>query len=236
MGAAAAAEVAEDLRARLARQPSVRMVFAAAPSQTEVLAALQQERGIEWARVTAFHMDEYTGLPADHPARFGRWLQRHLFDALPLGMVHLITPEPDPEAAASAYTALLAAAPIDLVLLGIGVNGHIAFNDPPVADLADPLDVKMVELDPVCRQQQVDDGCFSGLDVVPRRAITLTVPRLLRADKLVCVVPGSVKRAALRAMLHDPIGEACPATALRTHPRVTVHCDADAAGTLGASC
>ncbi|MGO4123005.1 6-phosphogluconolactonase [Inquilinus sp. YAF38] len=225
MGRAAASVVAAKLRRRLGDGGSARMIFAAAPSQAEMLDALVAEPGIDWGRVTAFHMDEYIGLAPDAPARFALWLWRHLFDRLPFGAVHLIDPGKDPAAAAADYARALARAPIDIVCLGIGVNGHLAFNDPPVADLTDPLDVKVVELDAVCRQQQVDDGCFPTLDSVPTHAITLTLPRLLRADRLVCVVPGAAKREAVRRALHDRIGAACPATALRRHPAVTLFLD-----------
>jgi glucosamine-6-phosphate deaminase len=148
---------------------------------------------------------------------------------LPFGTVHLIDPGNDPAAAADDYAQALAEAPIDIVCLGIGVNGHLAFNDPPVADLADPLDVKIVELDAICRQQQVDDGCFTGIGDVPTHAITLTIPRLLRADRLFCVVPGVAKRTAVRRALHDPITAACPATALRQHRAVGLFLDAESA-------
>jgi glucosamine-6-phosphate deaminase len=225
MGQAAASVVAAKLRRLLQDGGSARMIFAAAPSQAEMLDALVAEPGIDWGRVTAFHMDEYIGLAPDAPERFALWLRRHLFDRLPFGAVHLIDPGKSPAAAAAEYARLLAAAPIDIVCLGIGVNGHLAFNDPPVADLTDPLDVKVVELDAVCRQQQVDDGCFRRLVDVPTHAITLTVPRLLRADRLVCVVPGAAKHEAVRRALHDPIGAACPATALRRHPAVTLFLD-----------
>jgi glucosamine-6-phosphate deaminase len=228
MGRAAAALVATEMRARLAGGAGLRMIFAAAPSQAEMLEALVAEPGIDWGRVTAFHMDEYIGLAEGAPERFALWLRRHLFDRVPFAAVHAIDPGRDPAAAARAYAAALDAAPIDIVCLGIGVNGHLAFNDPPVADLADPWDVKIVELDATCRQQQVDDGCFAGFDDVPTHALTLTVPRLLRADRLVCVVPGAAKRDAVRRALHDPIGAACPATALRQHPRVVLFLDAEA--------
>lgn len=225
MGRAAASAVAEDLRRRLAGGGRARMIFAAAPSQAEMLDALVAEPGIDWGRVTAFHMDEYIGLAPDAPARFALWLRRHLFDRLPFGAVHPIDPGADPAVAAAAYADALAEAPIDIVCLGIGVNGHLAFNDPPVADLDDPLDVKVVELDAVCRQQQVDDGCFPAFADVPTHALTLTVPRLLRAERLICVVPGAAKREAVRRALRDPIGAACPATALRRHPAVTLFLD-----------
>jgi glucosamine-6-phosphate deaminase len=227
MGAAAARDVADALRAQLLEGQTVRMVFAAAPSQAEMLAALVAEPGCDWSRVVAFHMDEYVGLPPDAPQRFGAWLGTRLFDRLPFGEVHLIRLGEDPEQTAAEYAARLAEAPLNIVCLGIGVNGHIAFNDPPVADFSDPLDVKIVTLDDVCRRQQVDDGGFPSFDEVPRQAVTLTIPRLLAADRLFCVVPGRAKRAAVRRTLRDPIGEACPGTALRTHPDCTLYLDAD---------
>lgn len=226
-GAASADAIATELRARLSRQPTVRMIFAAAPSQSETLAALIEAPGIDWGRVVAFHMDDYIGLAPDAPERFAIWLDTHLFDKLPFGEVYRIVAEPDPEAAAAAYAAAMAEAPIDIVCLGIGVNGHIAFNDPPVADFEDPLDVKVVELDEICRQQQVDDDCFATLADVPLRAITLTVPRLLRADKLFCVVPGRGKREAVRQTLHGPISTDCPASILRLHPDCILYLDAE---------
>lgn len=194
LGRAAARDIATTLVRKLAAQPDVRVVFAAAPSQQETLDALAAEPGIDWQRVTAFHMDEYLGLAPEAPQRFGTWLRTALFDRLPFGTVHLIDPpdadDDEPAARVERYDALLAAAPIDLVCLGIGVNGHLAFNDPP-ADLHDAARVRVVELDDVCRQQQVDDGCFDEFDDVPRQAITLTVPALLAADELFCMVPGN---------------------------------------------
>lgn len=227
MGRAAGADVAAHLRALLAGQAGVRMVFAAAPSQTEALAALVAAPGIDWSRVTAFHMDEYVGLPPGAPQRFAAWLDAHLFGKVPFGAVRRIVPEPDAEAAAAHYAALLAEAPVDAVVLGIGVNGHVAFNDPPVADFRDPLAVKIVELDAVCRRQQVDDGCFPTVADVPTHALTLTVPRLMDAARLFCVVPGPAKRAAVTATLRGPIETACPASILRLHPDCTLYLDAD---------
>lgn len=232
MGRAAAAAIADAVRAGLVRRPTLRMVFAAAPSQREMLHALAQELDVDWSRVTAFHMDEYLGLPPDVPQRFGGWLHEEFFDRVPLGAVRLIEPGSDPERTAVEYAAELAEAPIDLVCLGIGDNGHLAFNDPPVADFDDPAAVKIVELDEACRRQQVADGCFPALADVPRTALTLTIPRLLAADRLIGVVPGPRKREAVRRALTDPIGPACPATALRTHPDCTLFLDADAAAGL----
>ena len=233
-GRAAAGEAAEILRRALADQGAARVVFAAAPSQQHMLDALATAPDIDWSRVTAFHMDEYIGLPPEAPERFGNWLNAAFFRRVPLKAVHLIETgtDLDPQANARAYGRLLAERPIDLVCLGIGVNGHLAFNDPPVADLADPLDVKVVQLDEVCRQQQVDDGCFPSFDQVPLEAVTLTIPRLLNARHLVGVAIGTHKSAAVRRTVLDPVGADCPATALRTHADCTLHLDADAASLL----
>lgn len=227
MGEAAAQDIADALRIALARQQEVRMVFAAAPSQAQMLATLCSAPGIDWTRVTAFHMDEYIGLPPDAPERFAKWLDDNLFDRLVFAQVHRLVPEPDPAVAVETYARLLAAAPIDFVCLGIGVNGHIAFNDPPVADFADPLEVKVVPLDDQCRQQQVDDECFARFEDVPEQAITLTVPRLMRAGRLFCVVPGQLKRDAVRAALYGPISTECPASILREHPNCSLYLDAE---------
>lgn len=227
MGAASAGAIAAELRERLSRQSQVRMIFAAAPSQTESLHRLREEPGIDWSRVTAFHMDEYIGLPADAPQRFAHWLDNALFAHVPFAAVHHIVPEPDPAAAAEVYAARLAEAPIDVVCLGIGVNGHIAFNDPPVADFHDPLDVKIVALDEICRQQQVDDRCFARYEDVPEQALTLTIPRLLRANRLFCIVPGSVKRDAVRRSLYGPVATSCPASVLRQQAHCTLYLDAE---------
>ena len=155
-------------------------------------------------------------------------LEQHLFSKVPFGAVHRIPGQGSAEEICRAYAAALAEAPVDIVCLGIGVNGHIAFNDPPVALFDDPLDVKQVKLDEICRQQQVDDGCFATLAEVPRRAVTLTIPRLLAADALFCVVPGAQKRDAVRAALEGPVNTACPASILRRHPRVRLYLDQEA--------
>jgi glucosamine-6-phosphate deaminase len=223
LGRTAADEIAGELRSRLARQDGVRMIFAAAPSQQETLEWLRVAEGIDWHRVTAFHMDEYLGLPPRAPQRFAEWLKIALFDHVPLAKVHLL--EPDREGAVRQYAEELAAAPIDLVVLGFGVNGHLAFNDPPDADLDDPSPVRVVELAEASRRQQVDDGLFDRLGDVPTEAVTLTVPRLLDAGRLFCVVPGAAKAAAVGAALNDPIGPACPATALRRHADCTLYLD-----------
>jgi glucosamine-6-phosphate deaminase len=191
-----------------------------------MLDALVAQPGIDWHRVTAFHMDEYLGLAEDAPQRFGLWLRRAIFDKLPFAATHLLSPGNDPDAAAAEYARLLDEAPIDIVCLGIGANGHLAFNDPP-ADLNDSASVKIVALDDACRQQQVDDRCFATFADVPARALTLTIPRLLAADRLFCCVPGAMKREAVRRTLIDPISGDCPATALRTHSHCILYLDSD---------
>jgi len=230
MGVAAAAAAADFLRRTLSEQAAARVVFAAAPSQNEMLAALVEAEGIDWNRVEAFHMDEYLDLDSAALQRFARFLQDRLFDRLPFRAVHLI--ETDISEPVEHYEKLLKSAPIDLVCLGIGENGHLAFNDPPVADFADPVWVKAVELEEACRQQQVNDGCFATLDDVPRKAITLTIPALLSGRRLICTVPGSTKRHAVYKTLHDPVSTACPATVLRDHAGCTLFLDKESAGVL----
>jgi len=231
MAERAAKDIAQEIRACLAKQPGVRMIFAAAPSQSEMLSALRNEKDIDWSRVTAFHMDEYLDLQADAPQRFGLWLRQAIFDHLPFAAVHLLEPGDDPAQTASEYAAQLNAAPIDVVCCGIGSNGHLAFNDPP-ADFDDPLTVKIVHLDTQCRQQQVDDRCFAALSLVPTRALTITVPRLLAGRTIFCTVPGELKKEAVRRALLDPIDPMCPASALRRHPRCALYLDSDSASEI----
>ena len=230
MGAAAAAAAAQILRAAIQKQGAARIIVASAPSQNELVAGLAAAPDIDWRRVTIFHMDEYVGLPATHPASFRNYQQRHLLSCVKPAVFHGIRGEaPDSEAECARYSALLAEAPIDLVCMGIGENGHIAFNDPPVADFADPLKVKIVKLDEICRQQQVNDGCFPNLDSVPQQAITLTCPTLVSGRTLVCVVPGPRKAAAVAATLRGTISPACPASILRSHPAAILFVDEAAA-------
>ena len=227
MGAAAAADAAAYLKERLARDPEIRIVFAAAPSQNEFLDALAQTPGIDWKRVHALHMDEYIGLPADAPQGFGNFLKKRFFDRVPLASVHYIGSDLSPEQACAAYDTLLRQRPIDIVFMGIGENGHIAFNDPHVADFRDPLRIKKVDLDLKCRTQQVNDGCFAHLDEVPTHALTLTIPTLLSAARIFCIVPATSKAEAVRATVCGPVAERCPASVLRQHPNATLYTDAD---------
>lgn len=228
MGARAAADVATEIRSLLAQQESVRIMFAAAPSQSEMLSSLRQAPGIDWPRVSGFHMDEYLGLVADAPQRFGIWLRHEIFDRVPFGSVHLIEAGDDPVQASADYAAKLRAAIVDIVCCGVGVNGHLAFNDPP-ADFNEPLLVKIVALDERSRQQQVDDKCFASIREVPTHAITVTIPVLLAARSIFCVVPGAQKNQAVCNMLNGSITGWCAATALRLHPRCKLYLDPDSA-------
>ena len=217
-GAASAARFADRLNRVLQEQGSAAVIFASAPSQNEFTAALRKA-AIDWRRVTAFHMDEYAGLAGDHPASFRRYIREHLLDHVPIGAFHELRGEAeDAEGECARYAALLAEARPAVAALGIGENGHLAFMDPPVCDFDDPRDVKVVELDRVCRMQQVHDGCFATLDEVPTHALSLTVPVFMRTLHAAVTVPGPTKRAAVRAALQGPVTTACPASILRRHP------------------
>lgn len=230
MGLAAAARAAGILRESIKINGTARIIVASAPSQDELLAGLTAAEDIDWSRVTVFHMDEYVGLPSDHSATFRCYQRKHLLSKVVPAAFHEIRGEAsDPTQECQRYAELLSAAPIDLVCMGIGENGHIAFNDPPVANFGDPLAVKVVELDEACRRQQVNDGCFPDFDAVPTHAITLTCPTLMSGKSLVCVVPGPRKAEAVASTLESPVSESCPATILRKHPSATLFLDPSAA-------
>lgn len=239
LGRAAARAVAAHLHGVIARQGEARVIFACAPSQDEFLAALvdpaQCGLALDWPRITAFHMDDYVGLTGAHSQSFRHYLKEHLLRHVAIGRFHpLPAEEKDTAAVAASYTALLREKPIDLICMGIGENGHIAFNDPPVADFEDPHLVKVVELDLACRQQQVNDGCFPTLADVPRHAFSLTVSVFRQAHRLSIHVPGPRKAAAVRATVEGPVTTACPASILRLHPDATLYVDTAAAGQLSA--
>jgi glucosamine-6-phosphate deaminase len=207
------------------KNEEVNVIFAAAPSQQEVLEDLRS-KNLEWNRINAFHMDEYVGLDEKAPQRFGNFLKAALFDHVPFKSVHYIDGNAeDVDAECKRYAELLERYPAHVVILGIGENGHIAFNDPPVADFHDPLLVKKVELDQVCRQQQVNDECFSRLEDVPTHAITLTIPALMRGKSLHCVVPGETKIDAVDNTIHREIREQYPSTILKTHDHAVLYVD-----------
>lgn len=228
MDAASGAMAAQAISAAVERQGGARIILASAPSQAGFLQQLFTH-GVPWEKVTVFHMDEYVGLEASHPASFRRFQSDHVLSLIKPAAFHGICGESrDPIAETERYAALLNVAPIDVVCAGIGENGHLAFNDPP-ADLQDPKRVKIVTLDEACRRQQVNDGCFERIEAVPSTAITLTVPALLAGGELFVVVPGIRKAEAVKNTLTLPVSGACPATALRTHPRASLFIDPDSA-------
>ena len=244
LGRAAAADAAEAIARVIEEKGSCSVIFAAAPSQNEFLAALCEEDArsggkVDFTRVHAYHMDEYVGLSKDAPQGFGNFLRRGIFDLVPFGRVEYLqvssenADEPAEERKArieaeiGRYSRLLKEDPVDLVFMGIGENGHIAFNDPHVARFDDPALVKLVSLDERCRMQQVHDGCFASLEEVPTHAVTLTVPALAAGKELFCMVPASTKEEAVGLTVLGEIREKVPATILRIHPHATLYVDRD---------
>lgn len=233
MGAVAARDVAAKIKELLAQKETINMIFAAAPSQNTFLAHLVADKSIEWGRINAFHMDEYIGLPAKAPQGFGNFLRRHIFDLVPFRSVNFINiAAKDAEAECRRYSALLDEYPVDIVCLGIGENAHIAFNDPWVADFNDPVLVKPVPLDEVCRQQQVNDGCFASIDQVPTHALTVTIPGLTRAPWMFCIVPYTTKANAVWNVINREISENFPATILRRKAGSVLYLDNESSSLL----
>ena len=232
MGRIAAQDIRAVMEKLLEEKAEINMIVAAAPSQNEVLAELCTYTDLAWDRVNAFHMDEYIGLPKSAPQCFSNFLVEHIFSKLPFKSVNLICSENGAEAECARYGKLLAEHSCDIVVMGIGENGHIAFNDPWVADFRDPAAIKPVMLDEVCRNQQVHDGCFETLEDVPTHALTLTCPTLMGAAYQFCVVPAPTKAKATARMLTGEISEECPATALRRAERAALYLDPDSASLL----
>lgn len=233
MGEAAAKDISAEIAKKLKEKKEINMIFAAAPSQNDVLKALVEDKSIEWNRINAFHMDEYVGLDKDAPQGFGNFLKSHLFGLVPFKSVNYIdVTATDAEAEANRYGKIIDDNPTDIVVMGIGENGHIAFNDPPVADFNDKKTAKVVKLDEVCRNQQVNDGCFAKIDDVPKNAISLTVPTLFKGKTLFCIVPAPTKANAVYETLNGTIDEHCPATILRRHDNATLYLDGDSSKLL----
>jgi glucosamine-6-phosphate deaminase len=231
---AAADDAAAGIREAIADRGVANVMFATGNSQLAFVDTLVTNTpGVRWSTVAVFHMDEYVGVGGDHQAGFQRWIRERISDRTHPLHAHYIDGSEDPRQECARYAALLRENPIDVCCLGIGENGHLAFNDPGVADFADPEDVKVVELDPVCRQQQVNEGHFGDLTSVPALAVTVTIPALLRARSVLVVVPEKRKAPAVRAALEDPISPLCPASALRTCAGAVLHLDPDSASLLG---
>jgi len=225
MGKAAAHSAAAIINEAITKKGEANVIFAAAPSQSDMLEALISE-DIDWTKVRGFHQDEYIGLDPNHPAGFGNFMRRYIFDQKPfMALYYLQCPADKVDEKCAEYAALLTKYPPDLIFLGVGENGHLAFNDPQVADFEDPKQVKVVTLDPICRNQQVNDGCFSSLDEVPTHALTLTMSRILSVPKAITVVPTALKAGAIARSLEGEISPACPASVLRRHPGAALYLD-----------
>ena len=228
LGAAAARQAAGIIRDAIAQSGRARILIATGNSQLALIDALARQQGVEWKKVDTFHMDEYVGISRDHPASFRKWIRTRVEEKVrPGSMEYLEGDAPDLEAEMARYTRLLSAGPIDLAFVGIGENGHIAFNDPAVADFEDVLMVKRVVLDEDCRRQQVGEGHFENMDAVPCEALTLTCPALFRAQSWICSVPEARKAKAVRSALEGPISAICPGSLVRTHPNATVYLDTE---------
>ncbi len=232
VGWAAAVRAAELIREAIARKGKARVIGATGNSQIPVVNALAHQE-LNWQAVELFHMDEYAGMKSDHPSSFRHWIKTRLADKVHPGKTHYLEADAsDLEAELSRYSKLLTEAPIDLAFVGFGENGHIAFNDPPVADFKDPKMVKVITLDDACRQQQAGEGHFADVASVPKEAATITCPGLFRANAWVCCVPEGRKAEAVKNALEGPISETCPASLVRRHPRAFVYLDADSAARL----
>jgi glucosamine-6-phosphate deaminase len=231
LGQAAADHAARSLRRTLSDHGRARIVAATGASQFEFLDALTSAPGIDWRQVEVFHLDEYVGLPATHPASFRRYLLERLIHKTGISRYHLLDGDINPQAALKQTGAELQSKAVDLLFAGIGENGHLAFNDPP-ADfkIADPY--LIVDLDEACRKQQVNEGWFSNLAEVPRKAISMSVRQILRANEIIVAVPDSRKAAAVKACIEGEISPMVPASILRHHPNTTIYLDTDSASLL----
>jgi len=233
MSEAAAETAAECIREAITRNGSARVVVATGNSQIAMMELLVRKSGIDWNAVDAFHLDEYVGLPDTHPASFRLWLRTRFADVVkPRSMQYLNGDAADLEAEILRYTNLLRARPIDVALIGFGENGHIAFNDPAVADFNDLATVKRVVLDDACRRQQVGEGHFPNIAAVPVEALTVTCPALMSARTLVCTVPDGRKAQAVKGAIEGEISTACPASIVRTHPKAFLFLDQESASQL----
>ena len=230
---AAAEDAATALRSALEARERARVLFASGNSQLAFLAELAASDDVDWGRVVGFHMDDYVGIEAGHPASFRRYMREHVVERLRPADFHFIEGDaPDAGREAERYSTLLGAGPIDLCCLGIGENGHLAFNDPPVADFDDPVDVKVVALEARSRRQQVGEGHFESLEAVPETAITVTIPALVRARRVLAIVPEARKAEPVARALEGPVSTECPASILRRQAHATLYLDRDSASGL----
>lgn len=232
MGKRAAFDISNAVNTVLDGKSFCNIIFAAAPSQYEVLKALIASSNIDWTRINAFHMDEYIGLSKSAPQCFSNFLRNMIFDKVPFHSVNCINSETNVNDEILRYSALIKENPPDIVIMGIGENGHLAFNDPSVADFADKEIMKTVSLEQTCRMQQVHDGCFSSLEDVPVKAVTLTIPVLMSCRYGFCIVPAATKAGAVAETLEGAVSERCPASILRTHGNCILYLDEASASKL----
>lgn len=233
MGQAAAEHAAAELRTAIRERGVANMVLAAANSQLTFLRALREMEDVSWQAVNVFHMDEYLDLAPGHSASFSLFLRRNFVDHVPIGAFYPVPGRPaDVDLACQGYELLLKANPVDLCCLGIGENGHVAFNEPPVADFHDPVWLKRVALDERSRQQQVGEGHYASLDEVPTHALTMTIPALCAAKTMICIVPETRKAQAVHDTLLGPVDTACPASVLRQMPHAVLYLDMEAASKI----
>jgi glucosamine-6-phosphate deaminase len=232
LAAAAADEAASVVQRAIDVDGVAHVMFATGNSQLVFLERLTGRGDMDWGRVVVFHMDEYVGMGENHPASFAGYIRRRIVDRVQPKEAHRLNGLADPGGECERYASLLRSHPLHLCCLGIGENGHLAFNDPPVADFADPLDVKVVELDDICRRQQVGEGHFTSVTDVPTHAVTVTIPALLRAGRLLAIVPEVRKASPVRAALEGPVTTTCPASILRTLDHVSIYLDRESASLL----
>ncbi|MEO3407869.1 6-phosphogluconolactonase [Mucilaginibacter sp. CAU 1740] len=233
LGAKAAADASATIKQLLSKKEQINIIFAAAPSQSEFLENLKNDDSIEWQRINAFHMDEYLGLPADSPQGFGNFLKEAIFSHVSFKSVNYINGNAgNVDEERKRYAELLNNNKPDIVFMGIGENTHLAFNEPFQADFADPEIIKVVTLDAVCRQQQVNDGCFNQIADVPVNALTLTIPVLIGAPHIFCMVPGIKKADAVAKTLKAAVSVAYPSTILRDHQDATLYLDTQSASII----
>jgi len=226
-GYAAAEFVASKLVNVIEERGAANLILATGTSQFSFLEALKK-MNVQWSKITVFHLDEYIGISGQHPASFRKYLRERILDEVKPGKVYLINADAENlDAEMEKYETLLKSHPIDVACIGIGENGHIAFNDPPVADFNDPRWVKMVELDEACRRQQLGEGWFPTFEDVPKYAVTLTIPAIMHSKTISCVVPGQRKAKAVHNTLYGEISTSCPASILRSHPDTVVFLDSE---------
>jgi glucosamine-6-phosphate deaminase len=228
MAQAAARHAADSLRRLLAAKEEVRLLAATGASQFEFLECLRAEQGIEWRRVELFHLDEYVGLPATHPASFAKYITARIIRPFGIVKYHLLDGTRDPHQVASEVGHAIASAPVDLAFCGIGENGHLAFNDPP-ADFETDVPYLVVNLDDACQRQQVGEGWFATLEDVPKQALSVSIRQLIKANEIICVVPDARKAKAVQVCLNGPISPEAPASILRVHPNATIYLDPESA-------